>query len=259
MIHRITKRDNPFAQIDKRMLGDYRLSWRAKGILSYLLSKPDNWIVRSEEIQSRATEGRDAIRAAMKELAKFGYAELVNTKDGREWLIREQSTKPCPEKPSLQNDNPCPEKPTPEKPTPENRPLVIKRNTNKDLSNKEPSLFDDEVALTQPGKKAIPFTTLIPDSLFSESFVCAWDDFTANRKELKKPLTTRSAKMLLQTLARRPAQAADALALAIKKNWRGFEWEWFDGNGTNGSGSKPGAQIQMMPSIEAQRAAQKKK
>lgn len=38
-IVRINKRDNPYVQIDHRVLEDTRLSWKAKGLLAYLLSK----------------------------------------------------------------------------------------------------------------------------------------------------------------------------------------------------------------------------
>lgn len=109
MIVRIEKRENPFVQIDKRPLEDIHLSWRAKGILAYLISKPNNWEVRSEDIIAHGSEGRDAVRAAMAELRSYGYAKLEQTRNGKQWIVFEE---PCPEKPSME---PCPEKPTPEK------------------------------------------------------------------------------------------------------------------------------------------------
>ena len=104
MILRIHRRENPFVQIDKRPLEDSRLSWRAKGILAYLLSKPNDWTVRTEDILAHGTEGRDAVRSAMGELKETGYAKLQNTAGGREWIIMEepstafQGMEPSPEK-----------------------------------------------------------------------------------------------------------------------------------------------------------------
>lgn len=109
-ILRVTKRDNPFVQIEKAAIEDTRLSWRAKGLLVYFLSKPDNWTIRMAHIVRQSTEGRDALRTAMNELKEAGYASLKNTSSGSEWNIREQPrTKPCPENPH----EPPPEKPSP--------------------------------------------------------------------------------------------------------------------------------------------------
>ncbi len=43
-IVRVNKRSNPYVVIDKTALNDDRLSWKAKGVLCYLLSLPDDWI-----------------------------------------------------------------------------------------------------------------------------------------------------------------------------------------------------------------------
>lgn len=99
MIIRIQKNE-PFGMVPKRMLADKRLSWRAKGILCYLLSKPNDWIVKRGDVISQSTEGRDAVQAAFKELRAVGYAWMKNTKEGTEWIISGQPTeKPLTEKP----------------------------------------------------------------------------------------------------------------------------------------------------------------
>lgn len=94
-IIRIKKRENPYVQIDKAAIEDNRLSWKARGILAYLLSKPDNWSVHVFDIVNHGPDGRDAITAAMRELEKYGYAKLVTTRNERgqiatkEWAISE--------------------------------------------------------------------------------------------------------------------------------------------------------------------------
>lgn len=93
---RIKKRENPYVQIDKRCLEDKRLSWRAKGILAYLLSKPDGWNVIVKDIWHSGREGRNAVQDCLAELQKFGYAELVTKQSengvfaGSEWVITEE-------------------------------------------------------------------------------------------------------------------------------------------------------------------------
>lgn len=94
-IVRIQKRENPYAQIDKTCLEDARLSWKAKGVLTYLLSKPDQWRLNIDDLKKRSKDGRDSIYSALAELRAAGYAELVNSFDennkllGKEWIIHE--------------------------------------------------------------------------------------------------------------------------------------------------------------------------
>lgn len=72
-IARIKKRKNPFVQIDKTCLDDVSLSWKAKGLHAYLISKPDDWVVRLTQLCKASTEGRDAMRTGITELEKAGY------------------------------------------------------------------------------------------------------------------------------------------------------------------------------------------
>lgn len=70
--HRKSKR-NTFVMIDKFNIEDPRLSWKAKGILHYILSKPDDWQIYERDIMKHATDGRDSVRTGIKELLKYGY------------------------------------------------------------------------------------------------------------------------------------------------------------------------------------------
>jgi hypothetical protein len=70
------RKKNGFTQISNVLLEDSRLSWRAKGVLCYLMSRPDNWKVNKTDIKNRATEGRDALQSVLGELRKFGYLHI---------------------------------------------------------------------------------------------------------------------------------------------------------------------------------------
>jgi DnaD/phage-associated family protein len=73
-IFRVEKNaDNPFVMIDRRPIENPALSWRAKGILTYLISRPDNWIVRLGDLVKRSPDGVYAVRAALKELTNAGH------------------------------------------------------------------------------------------------------------------------------------------------------------------------------------------
>lgn len=84
-IVRVRKRENPFVQIDRRVFEDHSLSWKAKGILGYLLSKPDNWKIYIADLAKKAKDGRDSVRTGLKELEERGYVQKVRmrTENGK--------------------------------------------------------------------------------------------------------------------------------------------------------------------------------
>ena len=81
---RIEKHTKNFVIINKNFLDDKRLSFKSKGILTYLLSKPDDWTVRVNELISASTDGEASVRSALKELEACGYYKKyrVRTEDG---------------------------------------------------------------------------------------------------------------------------------------------------------------------------------
>ncbi|RJL22042.1 hypothetical protein [Bailinhaonella thermotolerans] len=72
----LRKRRTPFVQVPSATIRDKRLSFRARGILAYLLDMPDEWEVRSEVIAAAGIEGREAVRSALHELGEHGYYRL---------------------------------------------------------------------------------------------------------------------------------------------------------------------------------------
>ena len=81
---RVQKRPNHFVMIDRGFLENPNLSWKAKGILAYLLSKPDNWKVIVKDLVKHATEGKSAIYSGLNELKTHGHYQKVpvRNKDG---------------------------------------------------------------------------------------------------------------------------------------------------------------------------------
>lgn len=67
------ERRRRFTTIDRSVANDQRLSFRARGLLVWLLDKPDDWRVNSTQIANHCPEGRDAVRAALAELEQCGY------------------------------------------------------------------------------------------------------------------------------------------------------------------------------------------
>ncbi len=76
-IIRIKKHTNNFVIMDKTFLADERLSFKAKGILAYLLSKPDDWKVIVGDLVKQSKDGKTAVYAGLKELREYGYYTKV--------------------------------------------------------------------------------------------------------------------------------------------------------------------------------------
>ena len=77
MIIRIKKKENPYVMLDKTFINDARLKLCDKGLMTYLLSKPDDWQVQVKDIVNQHPDGRDAVLGTIKRLKKLGYMEFI--------------------------------------------------------------------------------------------------------------------------------------------------------------------------------------
>ena len=108
-------------------LRNHTLSLKAKGLLSQMLSLPENWDYTLQGLAQINKESIDAIREAVRELECAGYIERSRERDergclrGTVYTIYEQPhAGPTPEEPTSEeptSEEPTQEKPTLEKPT----------------------------------------------------------------------------------------------------------------------------------------------
>ena len=56
-----TKKEKNFTVLDNTFIKDTRLSWKAKGLMTYLLSLPDDWTIHLSEIEQHATDGKSLV------------------------------------------------------------------------------------------------------------------------------------------------------------------------------------------------------
>src|SRR5436190_10977535 len=86
-----------YTVINNSILGDDRLSWKAKGIWLYAFSRPDDWKFHVEDIINQSTDSADSTYSGLNELEKFGYLDRnrPRNKNGRfansDWIFYEVS------------------------------------------------------------------------------------------------------------------------------------------------------------------------
>lgn len=121
------ERTRDYTVMSNYHLRDKSLSLKAKGLLSQMLSLPEDWGYTLSGLSFINRESKDAIRTAIVELEKAGYISRRQTTDasgkfsGNEYIIHEKPVSmPSLEKPLSENPttaNPSAEKPLPENPT----------------------------------------------------------------------------------------------------------------------------------------------
>lgn len=107
----VKKKTENFTILDNTLFKDETISWKAKGLLAYLLHLPNDWQIYLEDLKNRSTDGIDSTRSAMNELIEKGYIEREEVREkgkfkGYEYTVLEKpiSVKPKTEKPI--SDNP---------------------------------------------------------------------------------------------------------------------------------------------------------
>ena len=76
-----TMKDRNFTQIDNRYLHDTRLSLKAIGLFTLILSLPESWEFSIEGIKTICKDGSTSIRAALNELEECGYLIRKQNRD----------------------------------------------------------------------------------------------------------------------------------------------------------------------------------
>lgn len=156
-----------------------KMSLKAKGLLSLMLSLPDDWDYSIAGLATLSKDGKDSLMSALGELEKFGYLErtrLQNSKGqfaGVEYNIFEQ---------------------------PQEKPVSAKSNegnTNEENSNSE-----------KPAQSNTNSINYLFDLLFIElstkdvELIAAYRDYIRMREEMKIPMNETSLKKLISRAKR---------------------------------------------------------
>lgn len=148
-----------FTVVENRIVNDARIGWAARGLLIYLLSKPDDWKVSvpaliNETAGARSKTGRDGVYSLLSELRDAGYATLEKDREAGKitachWVISET---PLLGEPTPDTAEPIPAEPLPAKPDALLRTERLPRTeSTKDLPSGDVELpFDAPPAVPKP-------------------------------------------------------------------------------------------------------------
>src|SRR5262245_57866712 len=154
-------RENPYKMVRQATFEDSRLTWEDRGVLGYLLVKPDDWEISINDLWRAGDVGRDKIYRIVAHLEKMGYLERIEVREKGKFLryqyllheiplpeIRDTvASEPLPENQDTVTPEPLPDnqetatrvEPLPEKPYPVNQ-----EHTNNEYSTNDESSTNDE-------------------------------------------------------------------------------------------------------------------
>ena len=161
------ERTHNYTVMSNYHLRDKTISFKAKGLLSLMLSLPEDWDYTLAGLARISLEGKDAIRAAVVELEKAGYVHRRQTTDktgkfgANEYIIREYpaSHEPPPEGPS--SASPLSGNPMTEEPSTASTQTEKATQIKKDLQTKENKILTSQSTDSFPFPSA-PFMTPAP-------------------------------------------------------------------------------------------------
>lgn len=209
MIIRVVHNKN-YVVMNKTGLEDKNLSFKAKGLLAYLLSKPDNWKVNINHLAKIGPDGKTSVESGLKELEenKYLYRIKKRNKEGKfEWesIVSEIPRKsPQPGFPDMDN-------PDMEKPELDNQHII----NNEIISNKVASNYKDIMSSKEDNPSEIPYAEII--------------DYLNQRLGSRYKPTTKKTRELIRARWNEGFRLEDFKAVIDKKcvDWIGTEWEKF--------------------------------
>lgn len=163
---RTIKESGDFVTVHKAFIYDSNLSAKAKGILLYFLSRPDDWQIYTSEVVKHMNDGQKAINSGIQELIKNKYVHRTQKRNnkgvfnGYEYLVYEKPT----EMPFSENGKP-------ENGKPENgkRHTTNNNRTKNDLTNNNDTVSEslkhisNELEMIQSPLKIQEIEELIKD------------------------------------------------------------------------------------------------
>ena len=202
-VFRINKTNN-YTVMSNHHFKEKKMSLKAKGLLSLMLSLPDDWDYSISGLATLSKDGKDSIMSALAELEKFGYLtrkRLTNEKGqfaGVEYHIFElpQPQNPNSEKPNSANENA------------ENSNAEKPRQLNTNLTN---HLINE-------------IYNVLSTKEYDAELIGLYQEYIQMREEIKSPLTKIGLEKLVERAKELSKESIKIekilLETAIINNWK---------------------------------------
>ncbi len=220
MITRSARPTSNFYLLDKAISENKNLGWAARGMLIFLLGKPDRWTVSpaalvNETASAGRSTGRDGVYAALKELKDAGYLRSVGNRSdggtfaGADYVVYES---PQTEKPDTVD--------SPDTANPDAVAPVAPHTGLPDTANPTQVSIDVKQGLKEEKKGLSADAPTIPADLLN--------DYIAVRKAKKAGPLTKTAMDGLEREARKAGiSIVEAVTACCEYGWQGFNAGWY--------------------------------
>jgi hypothetical protein len=155
--------ENQFTQIHNAWVRDPNLSYKAKGLLTYLLSHEVGYTITIGQIIRESGDGKQSVRSALEELIKAGYLETKRTTDARGYNAGLAYFIKDPKNPKSEN-------PTLDNPTLDNQTALENNLTKKTIKQEKPTDYGFDT-----------FWNLYPKKVAKADALKAWNKATKKK------------------------------------------------------------------------------
>ena len=259
MIIRSTRPESNFYLLDKRISEDKKLSWASRGLLIFLLGKPDNWRISAEYLAQQTNEsskktGKQGVYSLLDELIVASYVvrsdkqahdEKTGFLLGYDYVVYDS---PCHPKPC--KAEPCKAEPCKAEPCKANHTLTsidINQGLNLTSIDINQGLNDNNGAAAQKPNK-LGLKDLISLGV-TEQIARDWLEV---RKMKRAPLTQTALDAIIKEAAKARLTLNDAIKSCVENSWQGFKSDWYLNVNKSSNGNRPKLPSQM---TEAERKA----
>ncbi|PWI34860.1 hypothetical protein DI392_00840 [Vibrio albus] len=234
------KRERNYSVISNDIWQDNQLSWQAMGMLSYILSKPDNWSVCAEHLikvtkDTAKKTAKEGVYNILKELKNAGFISMKKHSDGS--VLYTVYDHPTPAEPNQANPKQGPNTAKPDQAKPKQYDPDTANPEQAKPNQAEPPLISTDLLTStdlKQSKKSKPKKAVSKKLDFSgwpaEPSEQILKDWKTVRDKKQAPITqtviNRFAPKLERARDELGMSVDDVLGVCIERGWRGFEVDW---------------------------------
>lgn len=234
--------DKRFTLISRSLTQDKSLSYQARGLLVYVLSKPSKWKASYDDLKREGKIGRTALDNIIKEISAAGYIVRYKERDSKgklDWIMEvfeePQEINQCTSTYTGASARPA---------TVDKRALDIDSTGARVRSSSDLTDLREKILPPKRSHKAPEPEVVIDPPFDSEPFHEVLASFEKHKREMGSKLTPTSREELYTVLAQCGGEliAIAALKMAVRCGWKGVFPERLSGNGYHEP--KPVARVQ---------------